>query len=61
MLIVCPYNNLCCALKSEGFQAITLNKLLGLRISGTQERYDSSVEKEGNAFDIDEFDIIVFD
>ncbi len=61
MLIVCPYNNLCCVLKSEGFQAITLNKLLGLRISGTQERYDSSVEKEGSAFDIDVFDIIVFD
>ncbi len=55
MLIVCPFNNLCCELRNEGFQAITLHKLLGLRMT------DENEDVEGKAFKIDEFDIIVFD
>ena len=53
-LFVCPWNSLCCGLKKDGVQAITLDRLIGLR-------FDGESSKEGKGFDVAEYDMIVFD
>lgn len=52
-LFVAPYNKLCLSLKKDGFEAITLNKLLGMYIDG----------KDANSkpYDVSPFEVICFD
>ena len=53
-LFVCPYNKLCWELKNVGFQAITVNKLLGKSI------YEGS-DKKIKPHNIEAFKTIVFE
>jgi hypothetical protein len=53
-LFVCPYNSLCFSLKSEGFNSVTLDKLVGCRFSED----DFKTTKKYN---IDDYDLIIFD
>jgi len=53
-LFVAPYNNLCVKFMDEGFEAITLNQLLGLRFNGKEET-------KGTKKNIEEYDIIIFE
>ena len=53
-LFICPWNSLCFNLKGKGLEAMTLDKVIGLRFNGQDF-------KEGKGLDIDEYDMVVFD
>jgi superfamily II DNA or RNA helicase len=48
-LFICPWNSLCFNLKSKGLDAMTLDKVIGLRFNG----HDF---KEGKGLDINDYD-----
>ncbi len=54
-LFVCPFNNLCFELRKETYNAITLNRLLGIRLD------DDKNETSMSIFNINAYDIIIFD
>jgi hypothetical protein len=53
-LFICPWNSLCFNLKSKGLDAMTLDKVIGLRFNGQDF-------KEGKGLDINDYDMVVFD
>ena len=53
-LFVCPWNSLCFSLKHDGNEALTLDKMIGLRFDGDNFKTMKSV-------DIEDYDIIIFD
>jgi len=54
-LFVCPYNNLCFEIIRETFEAITLHRLLGIKLD------DDKNEASSYDFKISEYDIVIFD
>lgn len=53
-LFICPWNSLCFNLKSKGNDALTLDKVIGLR-------FDGNDFKKGKEYDVEDYDVIVFD
>jgi len=53
-LFICPWNSLCFNLKSKGNDALTLDKVVGLRFDGANFKQTKEV-------DIEEYDVVVFD
>lgn len=54
ILIVCPFNTLCQELQTKGFDCITLNKLLGLRM-------DNEIKLSPIMYDVSQYKMICFD
>jgi len=54
VLFICPWNSLCFKLKSDGYESETLDKVIGLR-------YDGNDFKQGKEYNVDEYEIIVFE
>ena len=53
-LFICPWNSLCFNLKSKGNDALTLDKVVGLRFDGANFKQTKEV-------DIEEYEMVVFD
>jgi hypothetical protein len=54
VLFICPWNSLCFKLKGDGYEAETLDKVIGLR-------FDGGDFKQGKEYDVSEYEIIVFE
>ena len=53
-LFITPYNKLCQELRKEGYDSITLNKLLNINVIGEHN-------KHANQYDVSEYEAICFD